>query len=169
VAVQTTFSMFQELLKESVAANSSLDSVMQAALRSRVDALPRLERLELGARNVDGSTGVTVSEPNDVITVPDGASGTVDWDLATFSTPVRISGGDGPCGALVGGIGQGSNPPVAVDDITLKYRLSSGGSWLAFGPTVTIPSATSVQFRAEIATQTGDHDLPHLHLVAEQL
>jgi hypothetical protein len=169
MAVQTTFSMFQQLLKDAIDADSDLSDTFKAALKLRVDALPKYQPVSLGAGNVDSVVNAVVSEANDSITIPDASSGQVEWDMITFSTPVRIDGTIGGIGALLGHTGQGSNPAVAEADITLQYRLSSSGVYVAFGRTTVLNNVSTVQFRAIIATQTGDHDLPQLHLLPEQL
>jgi hypothetical protein len=169
MAVQTTFSMFQQLLKNAIDSDSNLDTTMKSALKLRVDALPKIEQVELTAQNVDSSTNVTVDEATDTITVPDASDGTVEWEMVTFSTPVRIDGTQGDIGVLIGHIGQGSNTPVANADITLQYRETSTGTYKSFGRNVVIDEVSAIQIKATIATQTGDHDLPQLHLIAEQL
>jgi hypothetical protein len=169
MAVDTTWSMFIQLLKESLDADTGLSDTLKAALKARCDALTPEEHHVLSSANVESSTGVTVDEATDSITVPDAASGEITWDLITFDTPVRIDGTIGGLGVLIGHVGQGSNTPVAEADITLQYRESSTGVWKAFGRTVVIDEVSTVQFKATIATQTGDHDMPQLHILAEQL
>jgi len=169
MAVQTTFSMFQQLLKDAVDESSTLTSTLKSALKLRVDALPRLEDVELTAQNVESSTNATVDEATDSITVPDTQSATVEWEMHTFSTPVRIEGTIGTIGVLLGHVGQGSNPAVDEADITLQYRETASGAYKAFGRNVVLDEVSSIQIKATIAVQTGDHDLPQLHLVAEQL
>ena len=169
MAVQTTFSMFQQLLKDAVDFDTTLSSTFKSALKLRVDALPTTEIVELTAQNVDSSTDVTVDEATDAITVPDTSGGTVEWEMHTFDTPVRIDGTIGGIGVLMGHIGQGTNTPVAEADITLQYRETASGTYKAFGRNVTLDEVSAIQIKATIATQTGDHDLPQLHLIAEQL
>jgi len=169
MAVQTTFSMFQQLVKDAIDSDSTLTTTLKSALKLRVDALPKIEQVELTAQNVDSSTDVTVSEANDSITVPDTSGGTVEWDLVTFDTPVRIDGTIGTIGALVGHVGQGTNDPVADADITLQYRETASGVYKAFTRNVVLDEVSAIQIKATIATQTGDHDLPQLHIIAEQL
>lgn len=169
MAVQTTFSMFQQLLKDAVDADANLNSTMKSALKLRVDALPKIEDVELTAQNVDSTTNAVVDEANDSITVPDTQSATVEWEMVTFSTPVRIDGTIGVFGALVGHVGQGSNTPVGDADITLHYRETASGAYKAFTRNVVLDEVSAIQFRATIAVQTGDHDLPQLHVIAEQL
>lgn len=169
MAVQTTFSMFQQLLKDAVDADANLNSTMKSALKLRVDALSRIEDVELTAQNVDSSTDVTVDEATDSILVPDTSGGTVEWEMVTFSTPVRIDGTIGAIGVLIGHTGQGSNPAVDEADITLQYRETASGAYKAFNRNVVLDEVSSIQIKAIIAVQTGDHDLPQLHLIAEQL
>lgn len=169
MAVQTTFSMFQELLKDSINANSSLSSTMAAALLLRVDALPKYEPHALTAQNVNAITGGTVDEATDSITVPSGSGAEITWDLISFSTPVRIEGVDGPFGVLVGHVGQGSNSPVANADITLQYRETTTGTWRSFTRNTVLDEVSSVQFKATVGTQGADADMPQLHVIAEQL
>lgn len=169
MAVQTTFSMFQQLLKDAIDADGDLSDTFKAALKLRVDALPKYDPISLEASNVGSVVNAIVDEATDSITVPDTSSAQVEWDLITFSTPVRINGTVGTIGALLGHVGQGVNPAVAEADITLQYRLTSSGTYVAFGRTTVIPSVSTIQFRAIIATQTGDHDLPQLHMLPEQL
>lgn len=169
MAIQTTFSMFQQLLKDAIDADTTLTTTMKSAFKLRVDALPKIEPVLLGAQNVESSTDVTVDEATNSILVPDGSGGTIEWTMVTFSTPVRIDGTQGSIGVLVGHIGQGSNTPVADSDITLQYRESSSGAYKAFGRNVVLDEVSSIQFKATIASQTGDHDMPQLHLLAEQL
>jgi hypothetical protein len=161
--------MFQQLLKDAVDADGDLDSTMKSALKLRVDALPKIEQVELTAQNVDSSTDVTVDEATDSILVPDASGGTVEWEMVTFDTPVRIDGTQGTIGVLIGHVGQGSNPAVDEADITLQYRETASGTYRAFGRNVVIDEASAIQIKATIATQTGDHDLPQLHLLVEQL
>jgi hypothetical protein len=161
--------MFQQLLKDAVDSDANLTSTMKSALKLRVDALPRIEDVELTAQNVDSSTDVVVDVANDSITVPDTKGGTVEWEMVTFSTPVRIDGTIGVFGALVGHVGQGSNTPVGDADITLQYRETATGAYKAFGRNVVLDEVSAIQIKATIAVQAGDHDLPQLHLVAEQL
>lgn len=169
MAVNTTFEMFKQLLDESIQANTSLGTVMQAALRTRVGVLPRLEEVELTSRNVESSVGGVVDEANDVITVPTGSGATIVFDLINFGTPCRIEGTQGAIGALIGHLGGGTNPAVADSDISLQYRASSSDTWKAYDRTTVIESVTTVQFQAIIAVQGADADLPQLHIVAEQL
>lgn len=169
MAVQTTFSMFQQLLKDAVDSDANLTSTLKSALKLRVDALPRIEDIELTAQNVDSSTNVTVDEATDSILVPDTQGGTVEWDMHTFDTPVRIDGTIGGIGVLIGHAGQGSNPAVAEADITLQYRETATGAYKAFNRNVVLDEISAIQIKATIAVQTGDHDLPQLHLIAEQL
>jgi len=169
MAVDTTWSMFVQLLREALDSDTGLSDTLKAALKARCDALTPEEHHVLSSMNVESSTGVVVSEANDTITVPTGAGGDVTWDLITFDTPVRIDGTIGGIGVLLGHAGQGSNPAVAESDITLQYRESTSGSWRAFGRTVVIDEVSTVQFKATIAVQGADADLPQLHILAEQL
>jgi hypothetical protein len=169
MAVQTTFSMFQQLLKDAVDADANLNSTMKSALKLRVDALPTIEDVELTAHNVDSVTDAVVDEATDSILIPDTKSATVEWEMVTFSTPVRIDGTIGTFGALVGHIGQGSDTVVADADIVLQYRETASGAYKAFGRNVVIDNVSAIQIKATIATQTDDHNLPQLHLIAEQL
>ena len=169
MAVQTTFSMFQQLLKNAVDSDANLDATLKSALKLRVDALPTIEQVELTAQNVDSSTNVTVDEATDSITVPDTMGGTVEWEMVTFSTPVRIDGTQGAIGVLLGHVGQGTNTVVAEADIVLQYRETASGAYRAFGRNVVLDEVSAIQIMTTIATQAGDHDLPQLHLLAEQL
>lgn len=169
MAVQTTFSMFQQLLKNAVDSDSNLGSTMKSALKLRVDALPKMEQVELTAQNVSSSTDVTVSQANDSITVPSGSGGTVEWELVSFSTPVRIDGTMGEIGVLLGHVGGGTNSAVAASDITLQYRETASGTYKLFGRTTVLDEVSAIQLKATIATQGADADLPQLHLLAEQL
>ena len=169
MAVDTTFSMFVELLKESIDANSSLTSLMKSALKARCDALPRQEMHDLTVDEVNSSTGVTLDTVNGVITVPIGPGGEVVFDLITFDTPVRITGSLGPFGALIGHTGQGTNPVINNADLTMKYRTSVSGSWRTFNRTTVVDELSTVQFGLDIAAQVAIADIPQLHIVAEQL
>jgi hypothetical protein len=169
MAVQTTFSMFQQLLKDAIDADSSLSDTFKAALKLRVDALPKYEPIELTAGNVDSVVNAVVSEATDSITVPSGSSAEVEWDLITFATPVRIDGTIGGIGALLGHTGQGVNTAIAEADITLQYRLTASGTYVAFGRTTVLDNVSTIQFKALIATQVADGDLPQLHMLPEQL
>lgn len=169
MAVETTFEVFIQLLKEAIDDSSVLTDIMKAALKVRADALARIEFAELSAGDVLSSTDVTVSEANDSLTVADGDSGNVIFNLKTFDTPVRIDGTFGDIGALVGHVGQGANAVVANADITISYRLAATGTFIAFRRNTVLPNVTTIQFRVDIATQTGDHDIPQLFLVAQQL
>lgn len=169
MAVQTTFSMFQQLLSESIDANSDLSDTFKAALKLRVTALPKYEPVSLTAENVDSTTNAIVNAATNSITIADTFAGEIEWDLITFDTPVRIEGTIGEIGALVGHVGEGTNTVVANADITLQYRLSSSGTYVAFNRNTVLSSVTTIQFKAVIATQTGDHDMPQLHLLPEQL
>lgn len=168
MAVNTTFSMFQQLLRNSLNNDSSLEATLKAALLLRVDYLARDEPHIMGASQVNQITGATVDEATDSITVPSGSGGEITYDLITFGTPVRIDGTKTAIGLLLGNIGQGSNPAVAESDITIQYRESESDAWKAFGRTVVLDDISSVQFKATVATQGADADMPQLHLVAEQ-
>jgi len=169
MAVNTTFSMMVQLLSESVDANTSLTDIMKASLKARLAVLPQYDPLEFTSRNVESSTGATVDEATDSITVASGSSGTIEWDGITFGTPMRIEGTDTEMGALVGNVGQGVNTPVVNADITLQYRDVASGTWRAFGRTVVVEETSFFQLRAVIATQGADADMPQLHIVAKQL
>jgi len=169
MAIQTTFSMFQQILSDAVDAYSNLDTTFKSALKTRISALPKLERVSLTAENVESSTDATVSEANNSITVVSGSSGTIQWEMANFSTPVRIDGTLGEIGALVGHVGGGSNTPIANSDINLYYRESSSGTYKAFGRNTVLNEVTSIQFQVITGTLGVDGDLPQLHILAEQL
>jgi len=169
MAVNTTFSMMVQLLSESVDANSAITTIMAAALKARLAVLPKFEPHAFTSANVESSTGATVDEATDSITVPSGSGATIEWDGITFGTPVRIDGTDTEIGALVGNVGQGTNSPVANSDITLQYRDTASGTWKAFGRNVVIESTSFFQLRAVVATQGADADMPQLHVIAEQL
>lgn len=128
-----------------------------------------MEQVELTAQNVSSSTDVTVSQANDSITVPSGSGGTVEWELVSFSTPVRIDGTMGEIGVLLGHVGGGTNSAVAASDITLQYRETASGTYKLFGRTTVLDEVSAIQLKATIATQGADADLPQLHLLAEQL
>jgi hypothetical protein len=169
MAVDTTFSMFVELLKESIDANTSLTSIMKSGLKARADALPRQEMHNLTVDEVNSSTGMTLDAVHGVITVPIGPGGEIVFDLITFDTPVRVSGGLGPFGALIGHTGQGSNPVIDNADLTMKYRTSVSGAWKAFDRTVMLDELSTVQFGLDVAAQVAIVDIPQLHIIAEQL
>jgi len=169
MAVETTFEVFVQLLKEAIDDSTDLSDTMKVALKARADALTRTQLVKLSAGNVLSSTNVTVSVATDSMTVADGDSGHVIFDLMEFDTPVRIEGTHGEVGALVGHVGLGTNPPVDNSDMTLSYRLGSTGTFVAFRQTTVLPSVSEIQFRLDVAVQTGDHDIPQLHAVAEQL
>ena len=168
MAVQTTFSMFQQLLRNSVNNDSTLEATLKAALLLRIDYLCRDEHHVMGASDVNSITGGTVDEATDSIAVPDAATAEIIYDLITFGTPVTIRGTMSTIGLLLGHIGQGSNPAVAEADITIQYRESDSDAWKAFGRTVVLDNISTIQFRATVAVQTGDHDMPQLHVVPEQ-
>lgn len=169
MAVNTTFSMMQQLLKDAVDASATLTDVLKTALKARVDALPKFEPHAMTAANVAASTGAVVDESTNSIQWPIGPGGTIDWDPITFATPVRIDGTIGAIGALVGHDGLGPNSPVATADITLQYRLTAAGAWLAFGQTIVVDETSFFQLRAAVAAQVADVDMPQLHIFAEQL
>lgn len=168
MAVQTTFSMFQQLLRNSINNDSTLEATLKAALLLRVDYLPRLEQHVMGAAEVNAITGGTVDDATDSITFATGTGGDITFDLITFGTPVTIDGTMAALGLLLGHTGQGSNPAVAEADITLQYRESDSGTWKAFGRTVVLSSISSIQIKATVAVQGADADMPQLHLIAEQ-
>ena len=168
MAVQTTFSMFQQLLRNSLNNDSSLESTLKTALLLRVTYLPRIEHHVLGASDVNAITGGTVDEATDSITVPNGSGAEITFDLITFGTPVQIDGTMAGIGLLLGHVGQGSNAPVAESDITIQYRESTSGTWRAFNRNVVLSDISTIQFKATVATQGADADMPQLHLVAEQ-
>lgn len=168
MAVQTTFSMFQQLLRNSINNDSSLEATLKAALLLRVDYLARLEHRVMGASEVNQISGGTVDEATDSITVPNGSGAEIVFDMLTFGTPVQIDGTIAGIGLLLGHVGQGSNPAVAEADITLQYRTSTAGAWKAFGRNIVLSDISTIQFKATIATQGADADVPQLHLVAEQ-
>ena len=169
MAVETTFEIFIQLVKEALDDSSVLTDVMTAALKVRADALARIEFAKLSAGDVLSSSDVTVDEATDALTVADGDTGYVIFNLMEFDTPVRIDGTYGDIGALVGHVGQGANAPVANADITISYRLGSSGTFIAFRRNTVLPNVTEIQFRVDVSLQTGDHDIPQLFLVAEQL
>jgi len=168
MAVNTTFSMFQQLLRNSVNNDSSLEATLKAALLLRIDYLCRDEPHIMGSGQVNAISGGTVDEATDSILVPSGSGAEITYDLITFGTPVSIDGTKTSIGLLLGNIGQGSNPAVAESDITLQYRESESDAWKAFGRTVVLDNISSVQFKATVAVQGADADMPQLHLVAEQ-
>lgn len=168
MAVQTTFSMFQQLLRNSINNDSSLEATLKAALLLRVNYLPRLEQHIMGAAEVNAITGGSVDDATDSITFATGVGGDITFDLITFGTPVTIDGTMAGIGLLLGHVGQGANSPIAEADITLQYRESDSGTWKAFGRTVVLSNISSVQFKATIAVQGADADMPQLHLIAEQ-
>lgn len=169
MAVNTTFSMMQQLLKDAVDASATLTDILKVALKARVDALPQFEPHAMTSSNVQASAGATIDEATNSIQWPIGPGGTIDYDSITFVTPVRIDGTIGAIGALVGHDGLGPNGPVATADITLQYRLTAAGAWLAFGQTVVVDETSFFQLRATIAAQIADADMPQLHIFAEQL
>jgi stage V sporulation protein SpoVS len=168
MAVQTTFSMFQQLLRNSINNDSSLEATLKAALLLRVDYLARDEQHIMGASEVNAITGGTVDQATDSITFATGVGGDVTFDLITFGTPVTIDGTKTAIGLLLGNVGQGSNPAVAEADITIQYRTSTSGAWKAFGRNVVLDGISTIQFKATIAVQAADADMPKLHLVSEQ-
>ena len=168
MAVQTTFSMFQQLLRNAINNDSTLESTLKAALLLRVDYLPRDEHHVMGASDVNAISGGTVDEVTDSILVPDAATAEITYDMITFGTPVTIRGTMAGIGLLLGHGGQGANPLVAEADITLQYRESESDAWKAFGRTVVLEDISTVQFKATVAVQTGDHDMPQLHVIPEQ-
>lgn len=169
MALQTTFEVFKQLLSESIDDASDLSSVMKVALKERVDALPRVQLAILSSDNVLSVVNAVVSEADGSITVEDGDAGQVTFSLFEFDTPVRIDGTVGTIGALVGHIGQGTNPVVANADMTLSYRLGTTGAFKTFTRSTVLDPVSEIQFRLDVATQTGDHDVPLLYLVTEQL
>jgi len=168
MAVQTTFSMFQQLLRNSINADSSLEATLKAALLLRVDYLPRVDHQIMGASQVNAVTGATVDEATDSITFASGSGGDIIFDLITFGTPVQIDGTQAGIGLLLGHVGQGVNPPVVESDITLQYRESDSAAWKAFGRNVVLDNISTIQFKATVAVQGADADMPQLHLVTEQ-
>lgn len=168
MAVQTTFSMFQQLLRNSINNDTTLEATLKAALLLRVDYLPRLEQHVMGAAEVNAITGGTADEATDSITFATGVGGDITFDLITFGTPVTIDGTMAGIGLLLGHVGQGTNIPVAEADITLQYRETDGGTWKAFGRTVVLTGISTVQFKATVAVQGADADMPQLHLIAMQ-
>jgi hypothetical protein len=168
MAVQTTFSMFQQLLRNSINNDTSLEATLKTALLLRVDYLCRDEHHVMGAAQVNAISGGTVDEATDSITVPDATGAEITYDLITFGTPVTISGTMATIGLLLGHIGQGTNPVVAEADISIQYRETDADTWKAFSRTVVLENISTVQFKATVATQTGDHDMPQLHVIPEQ-
>lgn len=173
MAVETTFQVTQQLLKESLDTNTSLSSVVKTALKNRIDALPRDEARVLGVNEVESTQGsVTTDIPNGSVEVAIGALGTnrVEFDEQTFASPVTIRGSEGsPFGLLLGNTGESVNPAVATADITAQYRLSSTDTWKAWTRSTLIESTKTVQFAVNIADQVADSALPQLWFVAEQL
>ena len=171
MAVDTTWSMFVQLLKEALDSDTSLSDTMKAGLKARADVLSNEEMVSLDADSFDSSTGaVTLDEANDAITVATSVSeSTIIWSMMTFETPIRVDGTMGDIGALVGHVGQGLNSPVANADISLSYRFSTSEAWKAFSRTVVLDEVSTIQFRATIAAQGSDADMPQLHVWTEQL
>ena len=168
MAVQTTFSMFQQLLRNSVNNDSDLEATLKAALLTRINYLPRDEHRVLGASDVNAITGGVVDEATDSITFATGVGGDITYDMLTFGTPVSIDGTMAGIGLLLGHVGQGTNSPVVEADITLQYRESESDTWKAFGRTVVLDGVSTIQFKATVAVQGADADMPQLHVIPEQ-
>jgi hypothetical protein len=170
MAVDTTWSIFLQLLSESIDENGNLSDTLSAGLKTRVTYLSKEELIALTSENVASYTGdATVDEATSSITIASGASTSdVIWDLTTLGTPVRVLGSKSAIGALVGNIGEGSNSPVANDDISMFYRTSTSGTWIAFTRNTVLDSISTIQFKATIAAQGSDADLPQLFVFTEQ-
>jgi hypothetical protein len=160
--------MFQQLLKNALDSYTCLDAALKSALKLRVDYLSPTELISLEASGVESSTNVTVNSALDSITALDGLVGSVRFNMLTFPTPVRLDGTIGVIGALIGHIGQGTNPTVANADITISYRFATTDPWRPFNRMILVDNVTTIQFMLSIAAQTGDHDIPQLHIVANQ-
>lgn len=169
MAVQTTWSMLQQLLKTALDSYSCMDSVLKSALKLRVDLLSPTEIVSLMASGVESSSNVVVNQALDQIVAPNGLVGSVTFTMDTFGTPMRIDGTMGVIGALIGHTGQGSNPAVDPADLTISYRLSATSPWRPFNRTVIVDNVTTIQFKVDVVAQTGDHDIPQLHIVSIQL
>lgn len=170
MAVDVSWSFVQQLLSEAVDADADLSDTMISGLKNRITYLSREELVTLGAENAESFTGdASVDEATNSITIVSGASpSTVIFEMSTFGTPCRVLGSKGDIGALVGHVGEGSNSPVANADISLTYRTSSSGTWIAFTRNTVLDNISTIQFKATIAAQGADADLPQLHVFIEQ-
>jgi hypothetical protein len=173
MACETTYQVFQQLLKEAIDGSTTLSSTVKASLKNRVDAMPRREDRVLGVNEAESAQGnASLDTPNGSIEVALGVPGSpnrVEFKLVTFLTPVRIQGSDGSIGLLVGHVSESANAPVDTSDITAQYRLSATDTWKAWSRTTVIQSTKSVQFAVNVANQLADVALPQLWYLAEQI
>jgi hypothetical protein len=173
MAVETTFQVFQQLLKESIDSDTGLSTTLKASLKNRVDSLSQTEDRVLGIDQVESTAGSVTSDiPNASIEVAIGSLGTnrVEFGLITFATPVRIQGSDGAAmGLLSGHSGESANAAVAAADVTAQYRLTATDTWKAWTRNTVIPTTKTVQFALDIADQVGAVSVPQMWFLAEQL
>lgn len=167
----TTFGVFKSLLTNSINNDASLSAAVKSSMLARVNELPREVSLLQDFSNVDSTGGlVTVNNLTKSIEVAVGATGTnrVEWEMATFAVPTRISGTLSSSGFLPGHGGASPNALTALADIALQYRFSSTDAWKAFNRNTVLEGVTQIQFSAAIADQVGATALPGIVLVAQQ-
>lgn len=173
MALDTTFAIFQQLLKDAVDADPTLTDTLKVTLKLRVDELSVDQAVQLHHGNAESVAGnVSLDPANAAILVASGAPGTpnrVVFEEISFGTPVRIVGADGPFGALVGHLGEATDPAVVNADMSLQYRLSSTGTWVNFTRNTIVDETSTIQFALDIADQGAGAAVPQLFLIAQQL
>ena len=169
----TTFEIFQQLMTDAVDASTSLTSTLKAAMKMRISAMSRTEKLVFGAADVESAAGNTsIDLANNAVLIALGVPATpnrVEFKLRTLATPSRIVGSDGVSGMVVGHTGEASVAAVATDDMTFQYRLSTSGAWSAFTRNTVLDSVTTIQFAVVIASQLANVSLPQLWILGQQL
>lgn len=167
----STFSVFKQLLQQSVDKNSSLDAATKATMTTYIAQLDENVLLELTFANHESTGGaVTINEALKAIEVAIAALGTnrVEWEEMVFTVCHTIDGTKGEIGALLGHGGNSANALVAASDISLQYRLSSTDTWKAFDRQTVLTGVTRIQFAADIADQVAAGSLPTLTVIAVQ-
>ena len=173
MALDTTFEIFQQLLKDAIDASTTLTATLKVTMKLRVDEMSQDQAIALTSGNVESQAGnVSLDLANSAILVASGVPGTpnrVIWDLMTFGTPVRIVGADGPFGALLGHLGEAAVAAVPNADMSLQYRLTSTGAWINFTRNTIVGETSSIQFALDMADAVAPTAVPQLFLLAEQL
>lgn len=165
----TTFAIFQQLLRRSINADTSLDSTTKASMLSRVDALVQRDLIVEDFSTVNSNTGdASVDEANRVITLGATNPSRVVFDLRQFTVPVTISGADTPKGFLTGNIGTGGDPEVDLADVSVQYRFSTTDTWKNLSQASLLKGVTAIQFAVDIVTQVAAASLPQLLFVPTQ-
>jgi hypothetical protein len=167
----TTFAIFQQLLRNAVNNDSSLDATTKASMLARIDDLPQMGVLVEDYATAESYTGdVTVDPANRSIEIGTTATGInrVIFALHTFPVPVTIAGADTLTGFYTGGTGVSPNPEVAIADLGVQYRFSTTDSWKNLSQSSLLKGVTAIQLAVDIADQVALAALPQIVLAITQ-